>query len=81
MRSTMTQVNLSNLPSALVDSLVFPLVAFGLPMLWSFVAVEFAAKVLGGLLWSVVLIRRGYFDRIGGFGDLGGGAHTDLVEA
>ncbi|MDH3298959.1 MAG: hypothetical protein OES24_00460 [Acidimicrobiia bacterium] len=34
--------------------------------MWSFFAVEFAAKVLGGLLWSVVLIRRGHFDRVGG---------------
>jgi len=62
-RSPMARINASNLPSALVDSLVFPLVAFGLPMLWSFFAVEFAAKLVGGLLWSIVLVRRGYFDR------------------
>jgi hypothetical protein len=81
-RSAMMRVNVSNLPSAFVDSLVFPLVAFGLPMLWSFFAVEFAAKVLGGLLWSVVLIRRGHFNRSDGFDGTGGDtAPADLIGA
>lgn len=50
------RINASNLASALVDSLVWPLVALG-----SFVplvtAVEFVAKVGGGLLWGILLIR------------------------
>ncbi len=59
-RKPMVRVNASNLPSAFVDSLVFPLVAFGLPMMWNFFAVEFAAKVIGGLVWSAVLVGSGF---------------------
>ena len=48
------RVNGSNVVSAAVDSLVFPSIAFGafLPVI---VLGQFAAKVLGGALWSVVL--------------------------
>lgn len=59
-RSPMIRVNGSNLPSAVVDSLVFPLVAFGLPMMWNFFAVELAAKIIGGLFWSTLLIGSGF---------------------
>lgn len=55
------RLNGSNLPSSAIDSLIFPLIAFGLPMMWNFVAVEFAAKVLGGLLWGWLLIRLRFF--------------------
>ena len=48
------RVNGSNVVSAAVDSVVFPTIAFGafLPVI---VLGQFAAKVLGGALWSVVL--------------------------
>ena len=50
--------NGSNLASAAIDSLVFPTLAFGGIMPWVTLG-QFAAKVLGGALWSVVLSRRG----------------------
>lgn len=50
------RINGSNVPSALVDSLIFPTLAFG-GFLWPIVLGQFAAKVLGGLVWSVVLNR------------------------
>jgi len=48
------RVNGSNVVSAAVDSVIFPTLAFGalLPVI---VLGQFAAKVLGGALWSVVL--------------------------
>lgn len=47
------RINGSNVPSALVDSLVFPTLAFG-SFLPGIVAGQFAAKVLGGFLWSLL---------------------------
>jgi hypothetical protein len=53
-RSYMVRVNGSNIPAAAVDSLVFPTIAFGafLPIV---VLGQFAAKVAGGFVWSLVL--------------------------
>lgn len=55
-RNRIIRINGSNIPSALVDSLVFPTIAFG-----SFSAVivvgQFVAKVLGGFVWSLVIKR------------------------
>lgn len=56
------RVNGSNLAGAAVDSLAFPLLAFGWPPLWAVVVGQLAAKALGGFIWSVVLplvARRG----------------------
>lgn len=55
-RSWWVRVNGSNLVGAAIDSLVFPTVAFGalLPLV---VLGQFAAKVAGGAVWSVVLGR------------------------
>ncbi len=47
------RVNGSNVPSALVDSLIFPTLAFG-SFLWPIVLGQFLAKTLGGFLWSLV---------------------------
>ncbi len=49
------RINGSNVPSALVDSLVFPALAFGFPLLWDIMLGQFAAKVLGGFCWSFML--------------------------
>ncbi len=51
------RMNGSNVPSALVDSLVFPTIAFGafLPVI---VLGQFAAKVGGGAAWTWLLTRR-----------------------
>lgn len=48
------RINGSNIPSALVDSLVFPTLAFG-SFLWPIVVGQFAAKVVGGFVWSLLL--------------------------
>ncbi|MCA9972307.1 MAG: VUT family protein [Anaerolineales bacterium] len=47
------RVNGSNVPSALVDSLVFPTLAFG-SFLPAIVLGQFAAKTLGGFAWSLL---------------------------
>lgn len=54
-RSRAIKVNGSNVVSAAVDSLAFPILAFGLPVLWGIVIGQFAAKTVGGYLWSLVL--------------------------
>lgn len=48
-------INGSNLPAAVVDSLLFPALAFGFPLMWGIVLGQFVAKVLGGFVWSLVL--------------------------
>jgi hypothetical protein len=48
------RVNGSNVLSAAVDSVIFPTIAFG-ALLPAIVLGQFAAKVLGGALWSMVL--------------------------
>ena len=60
-RAYLVKVNGSNILSAAVDSLVFPALAFGLPLLWPIVAGQLVAKVLGGALWSLLLRRRQSF--------------------
>ena len=51
------RINGSNIPAALVDSVMFPTLAFGefIPLV---VAGQFAAKVAGGWLWSAILTRK-----------------------
>ena len=48
------RINGSNVPSAAVDSIVFPTIAFGgfLPLI---TLGQFAAKVAGGAVWSIIL--------------------------
>lgn len=57
--SWLQRVNRSNLAGAAVDSLCFPLLAFGWPVLWAVVLGQFVAKVAGGAAWSWLLTRRG----------------------
>ena len=49
------RVNGSNLIAAAVDSLCFPLIAFGWPMLWGVVLGQLIAKVVGGAIWAWLL--------------------------
>ena len=56
-RDALVRSNGSNVPAAAVDSLLFPTIAFGGFLPWV-VAGQFAAKVCGGLIWSLILYRR-----------------------
>lgn len=58
-RSKLVKMNGSNLVSAAVDSIVFPALAFGFPLLWGIVLGQFVAKVAGGFLWSLLLNKVG----------------------
>lgn len=49
------KVNGSNIPSAVVDSIVFIGLAFGAPILWSIVLKQIVAKIIGGLVWGYIL--------------------------
>lgn len=53
-KSNLVKMNGSNASGAAVDSVVFPTVAFG-SFLPEIVALQFAAKVTGGFLWSLVI--------------------------
>lgn len=55
--SWLKRSNGSNVAAAAVDSFVFPLMAFG-AFMPHIVALQFAAKVGGGFLWSL-LLRKG----------------------
>ena len=50
----MVRVNGSNVFSAAVDSAVFPTLAFGVFLPWVILG-QFAAKVAGGFVWSMIL--------------------------
>lgn len=56
-RPRFQRVNGSNLLASAVDSLVFPVAAFGFPVLWSICVKQFGAKVLGGMLWTWILFN------------------------
>lgn len=49
------KINGSNVISAATDSILFPLFAFGWPLLWWVVIGQFIAKTAGGFVWYVVL--------------------------
>lgn len=53
-----TRVNGSNAAAAAIDSLIFPVLAFGLPVLWGVVIGQFVAKTIGGFVWYRILIRQ-----------------------
>lgn len=48
------RINGSNVPSALVDSIIFPTLAFGGLLPWITLG-QFVAKVGGGFVWSLVI--------------------------
>jgi uncharacterized PurR-regulated membrane protein YhhQ (DUF165 family) len=54
-RPWIVRSNGSNLIAAVVDSLAFPLLAFGWPPLWLAMLGQFGAKAVGGMLWAVLL--------------------------
>lgn len=54
-RAHLVKVNGSNVVSAAVDSIVFPALAFGFPLLLGVMLASFVGKVAGGFVWSIVL--------------------------
>lgn len=54
-KGRMVKINGSNIVSAAVDSLIFPVMAFGFPVLWPIVIGQFMAKIAGGFVWSILL--------------------------
>jgi hypothetical protein len=67
-RRKLVQQNGSNIPAALVDSLAFPVLAFGLPVLWTIVLGQFVAKMGGGFVWSL-LLGKSQPETVGEMGD------------
>lgn len=57
-RARLVKMNGSNIISAAVDSVVFPALAFGFPLLWLVMLGQFAAKTIGGALWAWILTRK-----------------------
>jgi hypothetical protein len=57
-RARLLKVNGSNVVSAAVDSVTFPALAFGFPLLVGVMAGQFLAKFGGGFVWSLLLARR-----------------------
>lgn len=56
-KARLVRVNGSNVVSAAVDSILFPALAFGFPLLWPIMLGQFVAKTTGGALWSWPLMR------------------------
>lgn len=56
-KSRFMKINGSNVASSGVDSLLFPALAFGWPLMWGIVAGQFIAKVGGGFVWSIVITK------------------------
>jgi hypothetical protein len=54
-RARMLKINGSNVVSAAVDSVLFPALAFGFPLLIPVMIGQFVAKVAGGFVWSIIL--------------------------
>lgn len=64
-RAKLLRINGSNVGAAAVDSLVFPAMAFGFPLLWGIMFGQFLAKVGGGFVWSLIATAtfgKGEFD-------------------
>jgi hypothetical protein len=52
------KMNASNVVSAAVDTILFVWIAFGVFM-WKIMILQYLAKTLGGLVWSVILNKLG----------------------
>jgi uncharacterized PurR-regulated membrane protein YhhQ (DUF165 family) len=50
------RANISNTAGALVDSIAFPTIAFGV-LMPEIVLLQFLAKVLGGFIWTLLLTK------------------------
>lgn len=53
-KNWLVKSNISNVASSVVDSIVFPIIAFGVFLPWVIVG-QIIAKILGGAVWSWIL--------------------------
>lgn len=56
-RAFLVRCNGSNVTSAIIDSVVFCVLAFGFPILWNIILLSIVSKWLGGFVWSFVVYR------------------------
>lgn len=56
-KSRKLKVNGSNVLSSAVDSVIFPALAFGWPLLFGIMMGQFIAKVAGGFAWYFIIER------------------------
>jgi queuosine precursor transporter len=56
-KARLLRVNGSNILGAVVDSVIFPVLAFGWPPMIAIMTGQFIAKVAGGFIWSLILRR------------------------
>jgi hypothetical protein len=56
-KTKLAKMNISNVGSATVDSILFPTIAFGAFMPWIILG-QIVAKIGGGFIWSLVLTSR-----------------------
>lgn len=55
-RPVMQRMNGSNLVAAGVDSVIFPAMAFGFPLLAPIMIGQYVAKIAGGFVWSAMVV-------------------------
>ncbi len=55
--SKLVKRNGSNLFSAMIDSFLFPVIAFGWPPMLAIVIGQYIDKIFGGFLWTLILKR------------------------
>jgi hypothetical protein len=56
-KTQLAKMNISNVGSATVDSILFPTIAFGAFMPWIILG-QIVAKIGGGFIWSLILTRK-----------------------
>lgn len=61
--SWLKKANTSNVAGAAVDSIVFPTIAFGV-LMPHIIAMQFAAKVIGGALWAFAINKLNACERV-----------------
>lgn len=54
-RSDKVRINGSNICSSVVDSILFPSIAFGMPLLYEVIVWQIVAKIGGGYVWGKIL--------------------------
>lgn len=56
-RARLVKMNGSNIPTGIVDSTLFVVLAFGFPVLWDVIGLAIVSKIIGGIFWSVIVTQ------------------------